>query len=146
VAGLFFVTRSIAHVPLPQPMPLPPVPGANAPLPGNALIPTGATITVSDLSWSGNLFEAADQILTQERYDRIEPGMTYEEVLSALAIPEYKRPDDMELVGPESNVELKWFGGPEDSTSITVRLKGKTVTGKSQTGLEPPAEANTSSK
>jgi hypothetical protein len=52
----------------------------------------------------------------------------------------------MELVGPESNVELKWFGGPEDSTSITVRLKGKTVTGKSQTGLEPPAEANTSSK
>ncbi len=144
-AGVFLLAGfAVFSVQAPQPIPLPPVPGANAPLPsmpatplpGNLTIPDGATITVNEMRWSQNLFEASGQILTLAKYDQIKPGMTYDEVLSVLAIPEDRRPPDIELVGPESDVELKWFGGPEDALSITVKLKGKTVIDKAQTGLK----------
>lgn len=137
IAGLFLLGGFfLFQVRAPQPIALPPVPGANAPLPGNGLIPPNATITVNEMKWSGNLFEGAAEILTLARYDLIQPGMTYDELLAVLAIPENKRPPDMELIGPASDVELKWFGGPDDSLSITVKMKGKTVTQKSQSGLK----------
>jgi hypothetical protein len=136
VGGLAFFSMQA-----PQPVALPPVAGANAPLPsmplpGNLTIPDGSAITVNEMRWSQNLFDSSDQILTLAKYDLIKAGMSYDEVLSVLAIPEDRRPPDMELVGPESDVELKWFGGPEDSLSITVKLKGKTVIDKAQTGLK----------
>jgi len=121
---------------VPQPMPLPPVPGANAPLPGSMTIPSNATITVNNLKWSQNLFEAANEILTLAKYDQIKPGMTYDELVSVLAIPENRRPPDIELVGPDSDVELKWFSGPDDALSITVKMKGKVVIDKTQSGLK----------
>ena len=134
--ALFFTLQA------PQPMPLPPVPGANAPLPGNPAfpggmtIPSSATITVNNLQWSQNLFDASEGILTLAKFDQIKPGMTYEELLSVLAIPENRRPPDIELVGPESDVELKWFGGPDDALSISVKMKGKVVIDKTQSGLK----------
>jgi hypothetical protein len=125
----------------PQPMALPPVPGANAPLPGttmpgNMAIPGNTTITVNNLNWSQNLFEASEEILTLAKYDQIKPGMTYEELVTVLAIPENRRPPDIELVGSESDVELKWFGGPAGAKSITVKMKGKVVIDKTQSGLK----------
>ena len=135
-AGLLFVGGLLfASLPAPRPIPLPPVPGANAPLPTGPAIPAGP-ITVNNLSSSQNLFDAASDVLTLEKYDRIQPGMTYDQLLAVLDLPEHKRPADMDLVGSESNVELKWFGGSDDAISITVKLKGKTVTQKSQTGLK----------
>lgn len=135
-AGLLFVGGLLfASFPAPQPIPLPPVPGANAPLPSGPAIPAGS-ITVNNLSSSQNLFDAAGEVLTLEKYERIQPGMTYDQLLAVLDLPENKLPADMDLVGPESDVELKWFGGPNGSLSITVKLKGKTVIEKSQTGLK----------
>jgi len=135
-AGLvFFGAWFIVRLPAPQPIPLPPVPGANAPLPAGPAVPAGQ-ITVNNLQSSQNLFEAASEVLTLEKYDRIQPGISYEELLAVLEIPENKRPADMDLVGPASNVQLKWFGGSDDALSITVTLKGKTVIEKSQTGLK----------
>ncbi len=135
-----------ARLQAPQPIPLPPVPGVNAPLPGTMppstplpggmSIPGNATITVNNMQWSQNLFDASDEILTLAKYDQIKPGMTYDELVSVLAIPENRRPPDIELVGPESDVELKWFGGPDDALSITVKLKGKVVVDRTQTGLK----------
>src|SRR5262245_16680948 len=120
----------------PRAMPLPPVPGANAPLPGPTMLLPNATITINDMQWSQNLFEAAGETLTLAKYDQIKPGMTYDELLATLAIPENRRPEDIQYVGPESKVQLKWFGGPNDAKSITVKMKGKVVIEKSQTGLE----------
>lgn len=130
VGGMFFV-----RLQAPAAMPLPPVPGANAPLPVPTM-PTPDSITVNNLTSSQNLFDAADQVLTLAKYEQIQPGMTYEQVVSVLEIPEHKRPADIDLVGPQSDVELKWFGGENGRTSITVKLKGKTVVSKSQTGLQ----------
>jgi hypothetical protein len=121
---------------VPQAIPLPPVPGANAPLPGNIAIPGNTTITINNMQWSTNLFDAAEEILTLTKYDQIKPGMTYEELVSVLAIPENKRPPDIDLVGPDSDVELKWFGGSDDAMSITVKMKGKVVIDKTQNGLK----------
>jgi hypothetical protein len=61
--------------------------------------------------------------------------MTYDEVIATLGIPEDRRPPDIDLVTPESDVELKWFGGENDAKSITVKLKGKVVVDKAQSGL-----------
>jgi hypothetical protein len=130
VGGMFF-TRLQA----PAAMPLPPVPGANAPLPAPTM-PTQGSVTVNNLNSSQNLFDAADEVLTLAKYEQIRAGMTYEQLLSILAIPENYQPADIDLVGPESDVELKWFGGENDATSITVKLKGKTVVSKSQSGLK----------
>lgn len=132
VGGRLLVARS---VPI-QPIPLPPVPGANAPLPGTKMIATSGTVTVNNMKWSQNLFDASDAVLTLAKYDEINLGMTYDELVTALAIPENCRPEDMKYVGPESDVELKWFGGPNDAKSITVKMKGKTVIDKTQSGLE----------
>jgi hypothetical protein len=135
-AGLWFVGGLLfTQLQTPQPIALPPVPGANAPLPGTTAIP-GATITVNEMKWSGNLINAAEDVLTLEKYDRVQPGMTYDEVLTVLSIPENRRPPDMELIGPQSDVELKWFGGPGDAQSITVKMKGKVVIDKDQSGLQ----------
>ena len=138
VGGGLFAVRAVQV----QPIPLPPVPGANAPLPAGATMPgnktvTGsATITVNNMKWSQNLFDATDEILTLAKYDEIKPGMTYIELVTVLAIPEHRRPEDMKYVGEDSKVELKWFGGPGDAKSITVKLKGQVVTDKSQSGLK----------
>ncbi len=136
VGGLLLGGYFLLQVQAPQPIALPPVPEANAPLPANVMIPPNSTITVNQMTWSGNLFEGAQESLTLARYDQIQPGMTYEEVLSLLAIPEHKRPPDMEMIGPASDVELKWFGGPDHALSITVKMKGKVVTEKGQSGLK----------
>jgi hypothetical protein len=131
--GGYFMLR----VQAPAPMALPPVPGANAPVPGPTLaIPDNSSINVNNLKSSQNLFDAAAEVLTLAKYEQIKPGMTYDELVAVLAIPDNKRPADIELVGPESDVELKWFGGPDDALSITVKMKGKVVTDKSQTGLQ----------
>jgi hypothetical protein len=147
LAGLLFGGfRFFASLQAPRPIPLPPVPGANAPppvpmppgvkLPGGLAIPDNASITVNNLKSSQNLFGDAEKILTLAKYDEIKPGMTYEKLLSLLEIPENKRPADIELVGPESDVELKWFGGAGDALSITVKMKGKVVVDKTQSGLK----------
>ena len=147
LAGLLFVGgRFFASLQAPRPISLPQVPGANAPLtgpippgttmPGGLAIPDNASISVNSLKSSQNLFSAAEKVLTLAKYDQIKLGMTYEELLSLLEIPENKRPADIELVGPESDVELKWFGGPDDGLSITVKMKGKVVVDKTQSGLQ----------
>ena len=136
IAGVFLLAGfAVFRVQAPAPMALPPVPGANAPLPGDMTMPIGESITVNQMTWSQNLFEAADGILTLEKYEQIKPGMTYDEVIAALSIPEDRRPPDMDRVGPQSDVELKWFGGENDGKSITVKMKGKTVVDKAQSGL-----------
>jgi hypothetical protein len=126
--GLFLVRLKV------QPIPLPPVPGANAP-PGSPPTPAHTEITVSSMTWSQNLFGESAEILTLARYEQIKLGMTYEELVSVLGIPENRSPPDIEHVGPGSNVELKWFG-PDDELSITVKLKGKVVVDKTQSGLK----------
>jgi hypothetical protein len=137
LGGVFY-----ASVDMPQPVAMPGAPAAAATFPVDALLPAGGalpantTITVNSMQWSGNLFDQSEEILTLARYDQIRPGMSYDEVLTVLAIPENKRPPDIELVGPTSDVELKWFGGENDELSITVKLKGKVVTDKSQSGLK----------
>ncbi len=118
------------NAPLPGTMP----PGT--PLPGGMSIPGNATITVNNMTWSQNLFDASDEILTLANYEQIRPGMTYDELITVLAIPDDRRPPDIEFVGPESDVELKWFGGPNDALSITVKMKGKVVIDKTQSGLK----------
>jgi hypothetical protein len=136
IAGVFLLAGfAVFRVQAPAPMPLPPVPGANAPLPGDMMVPIGGSVTVNQMTWSQNLFDAADEILTPEKYDQIKPGMTYDEVIATLGIPEDRRPPDIDLVTPESDVELKWFGGENDAKSITVKLKGKVVVDKAQSGL-----------
>ena len=138
LGGALFVARQAA----PRPIPLPPVAGANAPLPvppvipGNAAIPDSATITVSTMTWSTNLFDDAANVLTLAKYEQIQPGMTYDQAIAILAVPENRQPPDMKYVGPQSDVELKWFGGPGDAQSLTIQMKGKIVTGKAQTGLK----------
>jgi len=134
VAGLaFVVVRRVAFVARAQPVPAP-LQAFPAPLPG--AMPAPGSITVSDMQWSQNLYDQAEGILTAAKFEQIQPGMTYEEVLAVLEIPENRRPPDMELVGPEADVELKWVGGTDDDMSITVKMKGKTVVGKDQTGLK----------
>jgi hypothetical protein len=132
VGGLF-----VAGVQLPPPMALPPVPGATA-------LPPGANISVNSMQWSQNLFEATDEILTLAKYDQIKPGMTYDELVATLEIPEDRRPPDIELIGPESDVELKWFGGQSGEKSIAVKLRGKVVIDKTQTGLDEPRRQDSS--
>ena len=147
LAGLvLFGGVFLARMQVPQAIPLPPVPGANAPLtrpippgttlPGGLAIPDNASISVNSLKSSQNLYDQAEEVLTLAKYDQIKPGMAYEELLSLLEIPENKRPADIELVGPESDVELNWFGGPDDALSITVKMKGKVVVEKTQSGLK----------
>jgi hypothetical protein len=118
-------------------VPAPPLPAAPMAVPvGPLTVPLeGAEITINNMRSTKNLFEAGDQILTREKFDRIKPGMTYEEAIVILEIPQTKLPDDMNLVEPESNVELNWHGGANDDKSITLRLKGKKIVEKSQTGL-----------
>jgi hypothetical protein len=136
IAGVFLLAGfALFRVQAPTPMALPPVPGANAPLPGDMTMPIGESITVSQMTSSQNLFDAADAILTLEKYEQIKPGMTYDEVIATLGIPENRRPPDIELVGPQSDVEIKWFGGENDAKSITVKMKGKVVVDKAQSGL-----------
>jgi hypothetical protein len=79
----------------------------------------------------------ADRVLTPAKYEAIKPGMTYAEVIAILEIPPGPlRPDEnMKWVGPESPVELTWFG-PKKERSITLKLKGKTVVEKAQRGLQ----------
>lgn len=137
---LLFGGIFLARVQAPPPIPLPPVPGANAPLtvpgPGGMMsVPAGA-VTVNSLNSRQNLFDEADRVLTLAKYEQIQPGMTYDELIALLEIPEGKRPSDMELLGPDSDADLTWFGGENDAKSITVKLKGKAVVNKSQTGLE----------
>jgi hypothetical protein len=108
---------------------------APAPMPADMALP-GGTVTVNTMSWSGNLFEDADKVLTLAKYEQIQPGMSYDQVVAILEIPEAKRPPDMELIGPESDVELKWFGGENDARSITIKLKGKTVVEVAHSGLQ----------
>lgn len=126
LGGAYFVGRA-------QPVP-PPMQAIPTPMP--ATMPDEGTITVNNMQWSQNLFDEAEGILTAAKFEQIKPGMTYEELLRVLEIPENRRAPDMELIGPESDVELKWFGGTDDSQSITVKMKGKTVVGKAQTGLK----------
>ena len=137
---LLFGGIFLARVQAPPPIPLPPVPGANAPIPvpgpaGMMSVPAGA-VTVNSLNSRQNLFDEADRVLTLAKYEQIQPGMTYDDVIAALEIPESKRPSDIGLVGPDADVELTWFGGENDARSITVKLKGRVVVNKSQTGLE----------
>lgn len=102
----------------------------------------GPGIQLNSLNWSKNLFKDADKYLTLAKYEKIQPGMTYKDVVTVLAIPPgIARPDEeMESVTPEAPVELTWHGGanPEQGPSITVKFKGKAVVGKSQKGLESP--------
>jgi hypothetical protein len=91
------------------------------------------------MQWSQNLFEDEEQILTLAKYEKIQPGMTYDELTAVLGLPPDRwRPPDIDRVSPESPVELTWFGGADQKKerSITVKLKGKTVVGKSQKGLK----------
>jgi hypothetical protein len=125
LGGAFFV----GHV-QPAPAPMQAFPG---PLP--AAMPVEGANTVQSMQWSQNLFDQAEGVLTAAKYQQIQPGMTYEEVLAVLEIPENRRPPDMELIGPDSDVELEWVGGTDDDLSITVRMKGKMVVGKEQTGF-----------
>ena len=113
-----------------------PVPLQAVPTPLPMAVPVEGTNTVVKMQSSQNLFDEAEGILTAAKFEQIQPGMTYEELLAVLEIPENKRPPDMELIGPESDVELKWVGGTDDHLSITVILKGKTVVSKAQTGLK----------
>ena len=106
------------------------------PVPFQASMSANGTITVNNIQSSQNLFDNADRILTVAKCEQVRLGMTYDQLLVVLEIPENRRPSDMELVGPESDVELKWFGGTNDALSITIKLKGKTVVGKAQTGLK----------
>jgi hypothetical protein len=80
----------------------------------------------------------SDRVFTLAKYEAIKPGMSYEEVIAVLEIPPgVLRPDDdMKSVGPESPVELTWFDGPKTERSITVKLRGKIVIEKAQTGLQ----------
>lgn len=41
----------------------------------------------------------------------------------------------MNLIGPETDLELEWHGGANDDKSITLKLQGKKIVKKSQTGL-----------
>jgi hypothetical protein len=126
VLGGAFLVREAQPVPLPM---------QAVPLPMQAAMPADGSITVNSMQWSQNLFDQAEGILTKAKFEQIQPGMTYEEVLAVLEIPENRRPPDMELIGPESDVELKWVGGTNDDLSITVYMKGKTVVRKDQTGF-----------
>jgi hypothetical protein len=126
LGGAFFVGRAA-----PGPAPLQAFP---APLPG--AMPAPGSITVNSMQWSQNLFDQAEGILTAAKFEQLRPGMTYEEVLKVLEIPADRRPPDMELIGPDTDVELKWVGGTNDKLSITVKMKGKSVVGKEQTGLK----------
>jgi hypothetical protein len=92
-------------------------------------------VNVTSMNSTQNLFNDADRSLTRSNYEKIEPGMTYEDVISVLQIPENRRPADMKWVGPESDVELTWTD-KDAARSITVKLKGKSITDKTQIGLK----------
>src|SRR5688572_17795618 len=133
VAGLaLLVVGRLVFVARVQPVP---APLQAMPAPMQAAMPAERSITVENMKWSRNLFDEAAGILTAAKFEQIQPGMTYEELLAVLEIPANKRPPDMELIGPETDVELKWVGGNDDDLSITVHMKGKTVIRKDQTGL-----------
>lgn len=80
--------------------------------------------------------EEAQRSLSKAKYDGIQNGMTYEELVAWLEIPPgVMRPDDdMKYVTEESSIALTWYDN-DKKRSITVHLKGKKVVDKSQTGL-----------
>ena len=86
LGGAFFVGQA-------QPVPAP-LQAFPAPVPG--VMPAPGSITVNSMQWSQNLFDQAEGILTKAKFEQIQPGMTYEEVLAVLEIPEDRRPPDME--------------------------------------------------
>jgi hypothetical protein len=135
VGGLFlagFGLFAFRAAPTPPPPQAPPMAIPIGPI----TMPLDETnVTVGSMKSSKSLFEAGDQILTREKYDQIEAGMTYEEAISILEIPQDKLPDDMNLIGPETDLELEWHGGANDDKSITLKLQGKKIVKKSQTGL-----------
>lgn len=95
---------------------------------------------VNSMRWDQTFHDKrqADRVFTLAKYEAIKPGMTYEEVLAILEIPPgpLRPDDDMRWVGPESPVELTWFGGAKKERSITIKLRGKTVVEKAQSGLQ----------
>src|SRR5438067_569636 len=77
------------------------------------------TVRVNNLRWNQNLHLQADRVLTPSNYAKIQPGMTYEEVIAILDLPPgpLRPDDDMKYVGPESDVELSWHGDPKEARS-----------------------------
>ena len=96
-------------------------------------------LTINSMKWSVHLFKDEQQILTLAKYEKIHPGMTYDELTAVLGLPADRwRPPDIEYVSVEGPVKLTLTAGADqnEARSITVDLKGKTVTGKSQSCLK----------
>ncbi len=119
------------------PGPRPSTKGSGSPTESPA---TKAGGSVNSMRWDQTFHDKreADRVFTLAKYEAIKPGMTYEEVIAVLAIPPgpLRPDDDMRWVGPESPVELSWFDGPKKERSITIKLRGKTVVEKAQSGLQ----------
>jgi hypothetical protein len=103
-----------------------------------APMPHGPGVVINSMTWSWDLSRDEQQILTLANYERIQPGMTYDELMAVLELPlDRWRPADIEYLAADSPVELTWnaTGDRNNQRSITVKLKGKTVVSKSQKGL-----------
>jgi hypothetical protein len=96
-------------------------------------------LTINSVKFGAHLSRDEEQILTLAKYEKIQSGMTYDELTAILGLPADRwRPPDMEYVAADAPMELTWtaVGDQNKERSITVHLKGKTVTGKSQNGLK----------
>ena len=101
--------------------------------------PSKPCLVINSMKWSVDLSNDKEQILTLAKYEKIQAGMTYDELTVVLGLPADRWcPPDIDHVSAESPVELTWSAGADQNKerSITVNLTGKTVTAKSQSGLK----------
>jgi hypothetical protein len=99
---------------------------------------TGCDSRYPEVNSYRNLAADENKVLTLAKYEKIQRGMTYAELIAILDVPHDPHlPDVMEDVGPRTFVSLTWYDAsvPPKSKRITVHLRGKTVTDKWQVGL-----------
>jgi hypothetical protein len=101
-------------------------------------LPAKGGITINSMKWSVNLFNDEMQIITRAKYEKIKPGMSFDELAAVLGLPLDRWRPDLSHVAADAPVELRWEAGfdQKKERSITVNLRGQTVISCSQTGLE----------
>jgi hypothetical protein len=88
----------------------------------------------SQLMYSRNLDQDENRVMTVSKYLRIEPGMTYDQVIAILDVPPAYRPPNIDQVARNADVTLTWFTA--SGAKLRLHLRGKVVTDKWAVGLQ----------
>jgi hypothetical protein len=96
---------------------------------------TGCDSRYPEINASVNLAADENKVLTLAKFERIQPGMTYTELLALLDLPPDRRPLDLSDVRPRTLTSITWYDASH-TKAIKVHLRGRVVIEKWQSGLE----------